>query len=154
MTKLWAVGSTLLVLAAIAHGQSAVTSNQTVTIQNQTTANQCSTAGEPVTLNGTLQFELSVTQDGTGTNQFSVKVDSDLNGVGQSSGAVYLSSDSSEYQVNTQDSSAQMEVEMKSDLVQQGSGVAVQLVQSLEIKVDASGTISAQVKQSTTKCGS
>jgi hypothetical protein len=124
-----------------------------VSVQNLATTNQCSTAGEPVTLNGTLQIQLGVTQDADGTNHFSITVKSDLNGVGQSSGNIYLASDSSEYQVNTQDSSTQMDVEMKSDLVQQGGDTTLQLVQSLRIKVDTSGAISGQVLQSTTKCG-
>jgi hypothetical protein len=146
--------STILLLAAMAYGQSAFTSNETVSVQNLATTNQCSTAGEPVTLNGTLQIQLGVIQDADGTNHFSITVKSDLNGVGQSSGSIYLASDSSEYQVNTQDSSTQMEAEMKSDLVQQGGDVTLQLVQSLRIKVDTSGAIAGQAIQSTTKCGS
>jgi hypothetical protein len=147
------VVGTILLLAAVAYGQSSLTSNQTVSVQNQTTTNQCSTAGEPVTLNGTLQIQLGVTQDADGTNHFSLSVKSDLNGVGQSSGSIYLASDSSEYQVNTTDTSAQMDAEVKSDLVQQGGEITLQLVQSLRINVDTSGAISGQVLQSTTKCG-
>ena len=44
-------------------------------------------------------------------------------------------------------------MELKADLVSQGSAPSMTLVQTLNIVVDTSGNISAQVVDNTTQCG-
>jgi hypothetical protein len=78
-------------------GQSAtlpVTYTYTASVANQATTNNCS-AGEPVNLNGTVQFNYQVSTDPTtGANQFSITASNNLTGVGQTTAGNYTASDS------------------------------------------------------------
>jgi hypothetical protein len=145
----------ILLCAAGAPAQSGtpVTNSYDTAITNQVTVNQCS-IGEPVALDGVLHVSYSVTTDSSGVNQFTVTAANDVTGSGQKTGIAYAASDSADYNSNTTDSSADMTVELKSDLKPQGSAPGLTLVQSLRIVVDTSGNVSAQVVSSTTDCGS
>lgn len=145
----------LLMCAAAAQAQSGtpVTNTYDVSVTNQVTVNQCS-IGEPVALNGAVHFSYSVSTDSSGVNHFTVSAANTLTGVGQNTGTAYVANDSDEYNSNTGDSSADMTVELRSDLKSQGSAPSLNLVQSLHITVDVSGNISAQVAANMTNCGS
>jgi len=144
----------LLLAAGSALAQSTPTTNSyDIDVADQVTVNTCST-GEPVSLNGTVQVQSSVTTDSSGVNYFTVTAANNLTGIGQTTSASYAAADSDNYSSNTSDPSADMTVEMKSDLRSQGGNTSLTLVQSLHIVVDAAGNISAQVVNNSTSCGS
>jgi len=151
-SKLVAALGTLLLLAAAASTQ-----NQPTTyiydayVDNQGTVNTCS-AGENVSLNGTIRFSYQITSDSTG-NHFVVKAASNLTGVGQTTGANYTAAESNEYDANTPDSSKEMTVELSSDLNSQGASASMTLVQALHVTVDTNGSIAAEVVSNNTSCG-
>jgi hypothetical protein len=150
----------LLLLAVVVCSPAAFTQSSPPTytydtaITNQVTVNSCS-AAEPVSLNGTLHLQYSFTTDGTtGVNLFSITASNNLAGIGQNTATNYLASDSSDYIVSSPQQSTDATVELKADLVSQGSAPSMTLVQTLHITVDTSGNISAQVLGNTTQCGS
>ena len=143
----------LLLCAAGAVAQSPVTNSYDINLNNQVTVNSCS-AGEPVALNGTVHIDLSVSTDSAGMNHFAVKATANLVGIGQTTGTAYTATDSDDYSSNIADPSADLTVELKSDLKPQGPLPGLTLVQSLHIVVDNIGNISAQVVSNSTTCGS
>jgi len=159
-TKSVAITLAILLLAfsastAVAFGQSAtppVTYTYTAYMDNQVTVNNCS-AGEPVTLNGTVQFTYHVTTDTSGVNHFDITAANNLTGIGQSTTGIYTASDSADYILNSSQPSTETTVQLKSDLVSQGSAPSMTLVETLHIVVDTSGNISAQVMDNSTQCG-
>jgi hypothetical protein len=156
-----AVRLTILVLAfavnnTVLFGQSAappVTYTYTAPVTNQTTVNNCS-VGEPVALNGTVQISYQFTTDSNGINHFSITASNNLNGLGQTTGTSYVAGDSSDYNVNSSQALAEATVELKSDLVSQGLAPNLTLVQTLHVVVDTTGSISAEVVDNVTQCGS
>jgi hypothetical protein len=140
---------TVVVCAGLAAGQSPA---YTATLQNQVTTNSCS-AGEPVALSGTVSYQVAVGTDPSGKNTFTITASNNLNGVGQTTGTNYAANDSSDYIVSSSQPSTQAVVEFKSDLTSQGSTPSMTLIQTLDMVVDASGNISAQVTGNTTQCG-
>jgi hypothetical protein len=141
---------------AVLFGQSAappVTYTYTASVANQTTVNNCS-VGEPVALNGTVQISYQFTTDTNGVNHFTITASNNLNGLGQTTGTSYVAGDSSDYNVNSRQASAEATVELKSDLVSQGSVPTLTLVQTLHLMVDTTGNISAEVVDNVTQCGS
>jgi hypothetical protein len=141
---------TVVVCAGLAAGQAPA---YTATLQNQVTTNSCS-AGEPVTLSGTISYQVAVGSDpSSGKNTFTITASNNLNGVGQTTGTNYAANDSSDYIVSSTQTSTQAVVEFKSDLTSQGSVPSMTLIQTLDMVVDASGNISAQVTGNTTQCG-
>jgi hypothetical protein len=157
------VGVRLMVLVltfainnAVLFGQSAtppVTYTYTASVANQTTVNNCSVS-EPVSLNGTVQISYQFTTDTNGVNHFTITASNNLNGLGQTTGTSYVAGDSSDYNVNSSQASAEATVELKSDLVSQGSAPNLTLVQTLHLTVDTTGNISAEVVDNVTQCGS
>ena len=144
----------LLLGLGTALAQSApVTNSYDLIVTDQKTVNTCS-SGEPVALNGVMHFSYSVSTDSSVVNHFSVTVANNLTGVGQNTGTYYVASDSDNYSSNNDDTSADLTVELKSDLKSQGSAPGMTLVQSLHIVVDTTGNINAQVVSNTTGCGS
>jgi hypothetical protein len=143
----------ILLCAAGALAQSAVTNTYDLAVTDQLTVNTCS-MGEPVSLNGTIQLSYSVTTDSSGVNYFTVTAANNLTGVGQKSGAGYVAADSSAYNSNTTDSSADMTVDLKSDLNPQSGGIGLTLAQTLHIVLDTTGNVSAQAINNATSCGS
>ena len=139
--------------AALAQSGTPVTYTYDASVTNQVTVNQCS-IGEPVALNGTVNFSYSVTTDTSGVNHFTVSAANTLTGVGQTTGTPYVANDSDQYNSSTSDSSTDLTVELKSDLKSQGAAPSLTLVQSLHITVDVSGNIGVQVVGNSTKCGS
>jgi hypothetical protein len=137
-------------------GQSAtppVTYTYTLSVANQATTNNC-TAGEPVNLNGIVQFSYQVSTDPTtGANQFSITASNNLTGVGQSTAGNYTASDSADYILNSSQPSTEATVQLKANLASQGAAPSMTLVQTLDIVVDTSGNISAQVTDNSTQCG-
>jgi hypothetical protein len=125
----------------------------TATLQNQLTTNNCS-AGEPVALSGTISYQVAVSTDtSTGVNTFTITASNNLSGVGQTTGTNYTASDSSDYIVSSSQPSTEAVVEFKTDLTSQGSTPSLTLVQTLDIVVDVTGNVSAQVTGNTTQCG-
>src|SRR5215471_3923044 len=110
----------LLHPAALAQSGTPVTNTYDLSVTNQVTVNQCS-IGEPVALNGTVHFSYSVATDSSGVNHFTVSAANALTGVGQNTGTPYVANDSDEYTTNTSESSADLTVELKSDLKSHGS---------------------------------
>ena len=155
-----AVRLMILVLAfavnnAVLFGQSATPPaiyTYTAPVANQTTVNNCS-VGEPVALNGTVQISYQVTTDTSGVNHFTITASNNLNGLGQTTSTNYLADDSSDYNVNSSQTSAEATVELKSDLVSQGSAPNLTLVQTLHVMLDTAGNISAEVMDNVTQCG-
>ncbi len=143
----------LLLCAAGAVAQSPVTNSYDINLNNQVTVNSCS-AGEPVALNGTVHIDFSVSTDSAGMNHFAVKATGNLVGLGQTTGTAYTATDSDDYSSNIADPSADLTVELKSDLKSQGVSPSLTLVQSLHIVVDMIGNVSAQVVGNSTSCGS
>jgi hypothetical protein len=140
---------------AMSFGQSAtppVTYTYTASVTNQTTVNNCS-VGEPVALNGTVQFSYQVTTDSNGVNHFTITAANNLTGLGQTTSTSYVASDSSDYYINSSQASAEATVELKSDLVSQGSAPNLSLVQALHVTLDTAGNISAEVVDNVTQCG-
>ena len=147
---------TFAVYNAVLFGQSATPPavyTYTAPVANQTTVNNCS-VGEPVALNGTVQISYQFSTDGNGVNHFTITASNNLNGLGQTTGASYVAGDSSDYNVNSSQASAEATVELKSDLVSQGSAPNMTLVQTLHVMVDTTGNISAEVVDNVTQCGS
>lgn len=123
------------------------------TLQNQVTTNNCS-AGEPVALSGTINYQLAVGIDpDSGANTFTISVSNNLSGVGQTTGGSYAASDSSNYILSSTQSSTEATVELKTDLTSQGSAPSMTLDQTLHIVVDTTGNVSAQVTGNATQCG-
>ena len=152
--KRMAVLTVLLLTAGSALAQSTPTTNSyDINVADQVTVNTCST-GEPVSLNGVVHIQSSVTTDSSGVNYFTITAATNLTGIGQTTSASYAAADSDDYSSNTSDLSADMTVELKSDLKSQGGNPTLTLVQSLHIAVDASGNVSAQVVSNSTSCGS
>lgn len=144
----------LVLFGPVAFAQSAPINSVDVPIANQVAVNQCS-AGEPVVLNGTLHVEYSISTDTNGNNLFTVTASNNLAGVGQSSAAQYAAGDSQDYVLSSSQSSTGGTVELKADLVPQGSsGTAMTIVQELQLTVDDTGNLSVQVVSNTTTCGS
>lgn len=145
----------LLMSAAGALGQSGVTNSYDINVNGQVAVNSCS-AGEPVALTGVVHVSYSVSTDSSGVNHFVINANTDLTGAGQNTGLPYAASESAEYDSNNEDASADLTVEMKSDLKPVGTatGTSLTLVQTLHITVDTGGNIGAQVVSNTTNCGS
>jgi len=143
----------LVLCAAGALGQSAVSNSYDANLANAVTANNCS-SGEPVALSGTVHVSYSVSTDSSGANNFAIAAATNLSGIGQNTGAAYTAGDSDDYSSSTTDASADLTVELKSALTAQNGGPGLNLVQSLHIVVDTSGNISVQVVSNTTNCGS
>jgi hypothetical protein len=144
----------ILLSAAMALGQTApITNSYDISVINQVAINSCS-AGEPVALNGTVHLTYSFTTDTSGSNHFVINAADELTGLGQNSGLIYAANESAQYESNSDDSTADLTVELKSDLQPQGTGVGLTLVQSLHITADTGGNISGQVVSNSTSCGS
>ena len=143
----------LLLCAAGAVAQSPVTSSYDINLNNAVTVNGCAT-GEPVALDGTVHIDLSASTGGAGGSHFTITAADNLTGSGQTTGTAYTAGDSDTYISNSDEPSADLTVELKSDLKSQGSTPGLTLVQSLHIVVDTTGNISAQVVGNSTSCGS
>ena len=140
-------------LGSAAFAQSAPINSVDIPVANQAAINQCS-AGEPVVLNGTLHVEYSISTDTNGNNLFTITASNNLSGVGQSSTAQYAASDSQDYTLSSTQGSAEATVELKADLVPQGAGTAMTIVQQLQLTLDNTGNLAVQVASNTTTCGS
>jgi hypothetical protein len=142
----------LLLCAAGALGQSAVSNSYDINLNNAVTVNSCSN-GEPVALDGTVHIDVSASTDSAGGSHFTIAAADSLTGSGQTTGTAYTASDSDNYVSNNDEPSTDLTVELKSDLKSQGSTPGLTLVQSLHIVVDTTGNISAQVVSNSTSCG-
>ena len=152
--KPWVFMLAISALAPVASfGQSAPINSTDIPIANQVAVNQCS-AGEPVVLNGTLHVEYSISTDSNGNNLFTVTATNNLTGLGQSSAAQYAASDSQDYTLSSTQASAEGTVELKADLVPQGAGTPMTVVQQLQLTVDNTGNLLVEVVSNTTTCGS
>lgn len=144
----------LMVLASVAFAQSTpATYKIDVPVSNQVTTNQCSSAGEPVSLNGNMHAEMTFTTDSSGVNHFSVAVSNNLNGTGQNSGLSFTAQDSNSYTINTGDVGGDITVEFRSDLNPVGGGAGMTLIQTLHLSTDTSGNIGLEVTDNNTQCG-
>ena len=104
-------------------------------------------------LNGHVQISYSFTTDSAGVNHFSITATNNLSGNGKNTGAFYTAADSNEYGAASRDSSADLTVELTSELRSQAAAVSLELVQNLHVIVDTSGNISAEITGNTTGCG-
>lgn len=81
------IGALLLTCAPAMFGQNQPQVFSTDSyVDGQVTTNQCSSAGEPASLNGNLHADMTFTTDSEGVNHFSIAVSNNLNGTGQNSG--------------------------------------------------------------------
>jgi hypothetical protein len=131
-SKYAVIAASLLLFSTAAFAQAS--NSYDVNLSGESAVNQCS-IGEPVALSG------------------NVHVSYDLTAVGQKTGAAYVAGDSDDYSSNNDDTSADVTVELKSDLKAQVAAAGMTLVQGLHIVVDTMGNISAQVVSNTTTCG-
>jgi hypothetical protein len=136
-----------------AFGQAAPLNLVDLPIANQVGVNQCS-AGEPVALTGTVHVEYRVGTASNGNNLFYITASNNLTAVGQTTAGQYAAADSEDYTLSSSQSSTQATVELKADLVTQGAGTAMTVVQQLQISVDTVGNLNVQVVGNTTSCGS
>ena len=144
----------LVISTPIAFGQSTpVTYKIDVPVSSQVTSNQCSSAGEPVSLNGNMHAEMTFTTDSSGTTSFSITVSNNLNGTGQKSGLAYSAQDSNSYTINTGDVAGDITVEFRSDLTPVGGGASMTLIQTLHLSADTTGNLGLEVTDNTTQCG-
>jgi hypothetical protein len=143
------IAASLLLFSAGAFAQAS--NSYDVNLSAVGAVNQCS-IGEPVALSGTVHVSYSVTNN-NGVNQFAITAANDLTGAGQKTGATYAAGDSDDYSSNNDDPSADVTVELKSDLKPQAGAAAMTLVQGLHIVVDTMGNITAEVVSNTTNCG-
>jgi hypothetical protein len=105
-------------------------------------------------LSGTINYQVAIgTDPDTGANTFAITVSNNLTGVGQTTGGNYTASDSNNYILSSTQASTEAVFEFKTDLTSQGSAPSMTLDQSLDIVVDTSGNISAQVTGNATQCG-
>jgi hypothetical protein len=141
--------ASLLLFSAAAFAQAS--NSYDVNLSAVGAVNQCS-IGEPVALSGTVHVSYSVTNN-NGVNQYAITAANDLTAVGQKTGAAYLAGDSDDYSSNNDDPTADVTVELKSDLKPQAGAAAMTLVQDLHIVVDTMGNITADVVSNTTSCG-
>jgi hypothetical protein len=150
--KVWVVATIVTVCTTLGFGQNGQPATFSASMQDQLTTNSCS-AGEPVVLNGVMNYQYSVASNPTGGNTFTISVANNLNGVGQNTTGNYVANDSADYLVNSSQSSTEATVEFKSELTSQGSAPTMTLIQTLDIVVDTNGNLSAQVIGNTTQCG-
>ena len=148
-SKYAVIAASLLLLSAAAFAQAS--NSYDVNLSGESAVNQCS-VGEPVALSGNVHVSYAVTND-NGANHYAITAADDLTAVGHKTGAAYVAGDSDDYSSNNDDSSADVTVELKSDLKAQGAAAGMTLVQALHIVVDTMGNISAQVVSNTTTCG-
>ena len=141
-----------LLCAAAALAQSGAANSYDINVINQVAVNGCS-AGEPVSLSGVVHLSYTVSTDSNNVNHFAIYAANEVNGAGQNTGLPYVASDNAEYDSNNDDGTADLTVELKSDLKPQGAAVGMTLVQSLHIVVDTAGNISGNVVANTTSCG-
>lgn len=146
------VAPVMVFAAVVAMAQSTAQSSADVYLNAAITENGCS-AGEPVALTGNMHFTSSYTTDTNGVNHFVISVSNDLGGLGQTSGGQYAAKDSSDYAMNSSDSSAEMTASMTSDLTSSGSMPSLELVQTLHMTTDINGNLSVSVDKNATKCG-
>jgi len=143
------IAASLLLLSGGSFAQAS--NSYDVNLSGESAVNQCS-VGEPVVLSGNVHVSYAVTND-NGVNHYAITAADDLTAVGQKTGAAYVAGDSDDYSSNNDDPSADVTVELKSDLKAQGAAAGMTLVQGLHIVVDTMGNISAQVVSNTTTCG-
>jgi len=141
-----------LLCAAAALAQSGAANSYDINVINQVAVNGCS-AGEPVSLSGVVHLSYTVSTDSNNVNHFAIYAANEVNGAGQNTGLPYVASDNAEYDSNNDDGTADLTVELKSDLKPQGAAVGMTLVQLLHIVVDTAGNISGNVVANTTSCG-
>ena len=127
---------------------------------NQAAATTCS-AGEAVTLTGTMHFEYtvgqsSVTDPATGItttyNNFQLNLTTDLTGAGATTKTKYIASTASSTSSSTTDSSAQFTVTLRYGLASQDAAPSLMLNQVVNVTVDTGGHISATLVSSSTDC--
>jgi len=143
------IAASLLLFSTAAFAQAS--NSYDINLSGESAVNQCS-IGEPVALSGNVHVSYAVTND-NGANHYAITAADDLTAVGHKTGAAYVAGDSDDYSSNNDDSSADVTVELKSDLKAQGAAAGMTLVQALHIVVDTMGNISAQVVSNTTTCG-
>ena len=148
-SKYAVIAASLLLFSTAAFAQAS--NSYDINLSGESAVNQCS-IGEPVALSGNVHVSYAVTND-NGANHYAITAADDLTAVGHKTGAAYVAGDSDDYSSNNDDSSADVTVELKSDLKAQGAAAGMTLVQALHIVVDTMGNISAQVVSNTTTCG-
>jgi hypothetical protein len=141
-----------LLCAVAVLAQSGAANTYDINVINPVAVNSCS-VGEPVSLSGVVHLSYSVITDSNSVNHFSITATNDLTAAGQNTGLAYVAGDDAEYDSNNDDGTADLTVELKSDLKPQGAAVGMTLVQSLHIIVDTNGNISGEVIGNTTSCG-
>jgi hypothetical protein len=142
----------LAVVAALSAPAAQAQSTLDVAV-NQTAATACS-SGEAVALSGNLHFAYSFTTDSTtGINTYHIAIASNLSGFGQATQTDYAGENASfGYDFPTTDSPAQITLQLGSRLFSQGSAPSLMLNQTVNVTVDTSGKISANVGSSGTQC--
>jgi hypothetical protein len=125
---------------------------------SQTAPTTCS-AGEPVALNGRMQFEASVstvtdttTSPPTVIYTYQTSIASDLSGVGQTTGTNYTASTAYSGGSQSTTSPARFTVVVRYGLDSQGSAPSLMLNQNLQLTVDDTGRIGATLLSNSTDC--
>ena len=114
-----------LLCAAAALAQSGAANSYDINVINQVAVNGCS-AGEPVSLSGVVHLSYTVSTDSNNVNHFAIYAANEVNGAGQNTGLPYVASDNAEYDSNNDDGTADLTVELKSDLKPQGAAAGMQ----------------------------
>jgi len=133
--------------------------NPTLDLAFSRTAPTTCSVGEPVTLNGRMQFEASVstvtdttTSPPTVVYTYQTSIASDLSGVGQTTGTSYTASTAYSGGSQSTTSPASFTVMLRYGLDSQGSAQSLMLNQNLQVTVDDTGRIGATLLSSSTGC--
>jgi hypothetical protein len=120
-------------------------------VANQPIVNECN--GENVLMNGTMHFEyFFLTDADSDFTVFQTSSTSRLPGIGQTTGANYVTRDSTSSTDRTSEQASDTTTTLKSRLVAQGPTPDMLLRQILHVVVDKKGNIKAEVVKNTVTC--
>lgn len=154
-SRLWYTSASIAILFAAASipAQQSVTKYTTDSpVTDQVYINDCN--GETVIMNGNMHFEYFFSTDPDGDHvQYHITSNTQLTGVGQTTGANYVGKNSNHYDTVTKESSASdfMQTE-KTRLVAQGPTPDMIMRQRVHVVVDAKGNIRANTDTQKISC--
>ena len=154
-SRLWyvsAVCAFFLAAAVVPAQQTVVKYGYDQPITSQIYQNDCNS--EQVLMNGNMHFEYFFSTDPDGDHtHYHVTSNTQLTGVGQTTGAQYVGKNSTNYNIVAKGSSASDFTNIeKTRLVAQGPTADMLLRQNTHVVVDAKGNIRANIDSSTISC--
>jgi hypothetical protein len=108
--------------------------------------------GESVSGTSKVHFDHRVTPDAVNGNRYQIDIANNFSGAGQATQAQYSAAGSFGYEFISLDSPAQVSISISTHLDPEGKKSQLMLRQVLNITVDTSGSISANVVESSIEC--